>query len=89
MTDDVQKGNAPFDRLTGLCKQMTVPLDAEENRDVKAIVFLQDGENGGIQTHGYEGETDAIVDLFIHMKALFNAQGKDILFIPMTGPGVN
>ena len=89
MNDNVQKGNIPFDRLTGLCKEMTDVLDTGENADVKAIIFLQDGHNGGIQTHGYEEENEALVDLFIHMKALFNAQGKDVLFIPMTGPGVN
>ncbi len=83
MSNDTQKSEEPFDRLTGLCAEMTAAIDRPENSDVKVIVFLTDEEKSGIQTHGYESPTDAVADLFVHMKALFNADGKDLVFIPV------
>lgn len=40
----------PHDRLTRLCAVMTSALDndPEKTDDVKCIVFLQDGNRGGI-----------------------------------------
>ena len=73
---DAQMGDVPFDRLTNLTVEMTKPLEAPENSDVKGIVFLQDEHRGGIQMFGYEDATAAMVALFIHMKAIFEAQGK-------------
>jgi len=83
MSDDVRQSDEPFDRLTGLCAEMTAAIDRPENADVKVIVFLADDEKSGIQVHGYETPTEAVADLFIHMKAMFNAQGKDLVFIPV------
>lgn len=71
----------PVDRLTGLCAEMTEPLDREENGDVKAIVFLQDGERSGIVMHGYEDQVEGMADLFVHMKAIFQGMGRDLTFV--------
>jgi hypothetical protein len=58
---------------------MTDALDAHPERgDEKCIVFLQDGERGGLQLHGYEEDADAIGDLFVHLRALFEANGMDL-----------
>jgi hypothetical protein len=73
--------NQPFDRLTLLCAQMTSVLDGEENDDVRAIVFLDDGKRGGIQMHGYDNMNDGLVDLFMHIKVMFRSQGRDIEFV--------
>lgn len=74
----------PHDRLTRLCAAMTDALDAHpEHGDEKCIVFLQDGKRGGLQLHGYEDDTDAMVDLFLHLKALFEANGKTLMFAPL------
>jgi hypothetical protein len=81
MSDEVTTSSEPMDRLTRLCAEMTTVLNEPENADVKAIVFLEDGEKGGIQTHNYEDTTDALADLFIHMQAMFKAEGKDLQFI--------
>jgi hypothetical protein len=60
-------------------------LDAEAELDQapgerpKCIVFLQDSERGGLQLHGYEEDTDAIVDLFVHLRAIFRANGKELM----------
>lgn len=90
MTDEPTEpamSNEPFDRLTTLCQTMTDALDealaAEtgEHPPIRTIVFLEDDERAGIVTHGYEDSLDAMGSLFIHMKAIFQAHGKDLEFI--------
>lgn len=81
MSDDVRVSNTPIDRLTGLCARMTEVLEEPGNEDVKAIVFLQDGEHGGIQTEGYDNQMDAMVDLFVHLRAMLRSVGKDVTII--------
>lgn len=84
MTDDVTQSDKPTDRLTRLCDAMTETLDfhPEYNGSTdKCIIFLGDDDHGGIVMHGYEDPNEAIVDLFMHMKAMFRAQGKDIEFV--------
>lgn len=87
-----QVAHEPFDRLTGYCDNMTDLLDVlvaadqakdPEVKDVKAIVFLMDGEMGGIQTHGYENAAEATVDLFIHLKAIFRSRGQDLQVVAL------
>jgi hypothetical protein len=75
----------PHDRLTRLCAVMTDALDAdpEMTDDVNAIVFLQDGDRGGIQLHGYDDDVEAMVDLLWHVRAIFRANGKDLHLVPM------
>lgn len=85
--DSARKADQPFDRLTGLCKVMTDALDraveAEEGEHlpVRAIVFLEDDEKGGIVTSGYEDTIAAMAAVFVHIKAIFQAEGKDLDFI--------
>lgn len=96
MTDlHAQKADQPFDRLTRLCDVAThalddaVEIEAEEARGqegvnltpVKAIVFLEDDESAGIVIHGYDDSMDAMTALFLHMKAIFQANGKDLDFV--------
>jgi hypothetical protein len=79
----------PHDRLTRMCAAMTATLDAhpETSEDVKCIVFLQDGDRGGMQLHGYEEDSEAMVDLLMHLKAIFEANGQTLSFMPMPGRG--
>jgi len=88
--DDARNSDRPFNRLTRLCDVMTTALDeaieAEEPNDeqrgkVRTIVFLEDDGGAGIETFGYESSIDAMVSLFVHMKAVFQAEGKDLEFI--------
>jgi hypothetical protein len=64
---------------------MTTALKVQEgfSEDVKAVVMLQDDKRGGIQLFNYEDETEAMVDLFMHLRAIFRAQGKDLMFAPI------
>jgi hypothetical protein len=84
---DVKRTGEPHDRLTELCATMTDALDGElePGEDVKAVVMLQDGERGGLQMHGYDDDTDAIVDVFLHLRAIFEAQGKTLMISPVLG----
>ena len=83
----------PHDRLTRLCAAMTDALEAHAERgDEKCIIFLQDRERGGLQLHGYEDDTEAMVDLLMHMRAIFRASGKELHIVPMgktPSPGAN
>jgi len=96
MTDmDVKQADQPFTRLTRLCQSMTDALDdaleaeREEHRGdpeanltpVKAIVFLEDDEKAGIQIRDYEDSVQAMAALFMHMKAIFQASGRDLEFV--------
>lgn len=86
------RSHEPHTRLTHLCAEMTKVLDREENADVKAIILLNDAENGGAQIHGYEegNDTQAVVDMFLHLQAIMRANGKDleIIAIPDSPQGL-
>lgn len=87
--DDVRRTEEPHDRLTELCAVMTDALDRalEPGEAPKCIVFLDDGDRGGLQLHGYDDDTDAIVDLLVHLRAIFRANGKELLIAPLGGDG--
>jgi hypothetical protein len=73
----------PHDRLTRICAAMTDALDAHPESDdtVRCAVFLDDGKRGGIQLHGYDDDIAAFVDIFLHLRAILRANGKDLDFI--------
>lgn len=72
----------PHDRLTQLCAKMRETLRAQpDTDDVRMIVFISDAEKSGIVADGYEDVTEAIAELFLHMKAIFQARGGDLGFI--------
>jgi hypothetical protein len=89
--DEVRKNKEPFDRLTELAEQITGALDDPEYSDVKCIVFLEDAKKGGVKMHGYDDPISAMAALFVHMKAVFAAEGKDLDFIaiPDTTEGIS
>jgi hypothetical protein len=75
----------PHDRLTRMCDAAIQAFEAHpEHRDGdKAIVFLDDGGRGGIVLHGYDSDVDAMADLLMHLKALFEANGRTLMVIPV------
>jgi hypothetical protein len=85
LAEEPFRSEEPVDRLTTLCDAMTTALKVQEgfSEDVKAVVMLQDDKRGGIQLFNYEDETEAMVDLFMHLRAIFRAQGKDLMFAPI------
>jgi len=89
---DVTRDEKPHTRLTRMCDTMTEALEAHpeyvEGED-KCIVFLDDGKNGGMVLHGYTDDTEAMVDLLLHLKALFKANGKELDFAFLNEHGVD
>lgn len=99
MTERPYVGHDPVDRLTHLCAAMTDHLDAmvatEQGLDpslpdVRCVVLISDPDRGGIVIHGYDDQNDALVDMFLHLKAMFAAQGKELHFagIPNSPEGL-
>ena len=80
-----KRTDEPHDRLTRMCEVMTEAFDADpEHRDGdKCIVFLDDGNWGGIQMHGYDDYADGMADLMRHVEAMFKANGLTMTFVPV------
>lgn len=76
MSEDIRESDVPFDRLTRLCDIMQESINSPENADVKGIIFLHDADSGGMVLMNYTDNSSALADLLVHMKALFNSQGK-------------
>ena len=92
MSDVTRTENSPHDRLTRLCEAMTDALEAHPERgEEKCIVFLDDAAGGGLTLHGYTDDTEAIVNLLGHLRAVFRANGKDleIIAIPNDASGIS
>lgn len=84
MSDTTRTEGEPHDRLTRLCAAMTDALDAHpEHGEEKCAIFLQDGDRAGLVLHGYDNDTEAVVDLFVHLRAIFHANGKELMFAPL------
>ena len=75
----------PHDRLTRICDRMTATFDMhpELHPSDKCMVFLDDGERGGLVLHGYDDDTEAMVNLLMHLRAMFRANGKDLEIITL------
>ena len=74
----------PYDRLSRLAAAMTDLLEADpEYQGETAVVMLSSAADGQCMTHlaGYEDETEAVVDMFIHLRAIVRATGRDLQFI--------
>ena len=87
---DVKRSESgPMDRLTRICDDMTKAFDEhpEHQEGDKCIVFLDDTKMGGIVIHGYEDQTAAMVDLLMHLKAMFASVDKrlDLMFMDEEG----
>lgn len=83
-----RKTDVPHDRLTRLCAVMTDALEADpEFQGEKAIVFIDSDVDGvgGLVLHGYDDDTDALAAIFMHLQAIFKANGKDLMFAPLPG----
>jgi hypothetical protein len=87
---DVKRSTGdPHDRLTRICATLTETLDEhpEALGTEKCIIFLNDEEKGGLVMHGYGDDLDAIADLMIHLKAIFEANGKQLGIMPIDETG--
>jgi hypothetical protein len=90
MTEEPHRTEEPHDRLTRICDAMTNTFDAhpEHQSDDKCIVFLDGDNRGGLVLHGYDDDMEAMVNLFMHLRAVFRANGKDLEIIALGDEGV-
>ena len=76
----------PHDRLTRMGAAMIEVFNTHEELGTtdRAIVFLKDHISGGIAIAGYDGDDkEAIMDLIVHLRAMFRANGHDLHFVPV------
>jgi hypothetical protein len=85
MANAQRSDDQPVNRLTRIGDRMTDALQADpEYQDGdKAIVMLNHGAGGGITLAGYDDDTSAMADLLIHLKAIFEANGKKFVIMPL------
>jgi len=81
------RSEQPGDRRTRLADAAGEAFYAHpEHRDGdRAIVYVMDADGGGIWIFGYDDnehiDVSAMVDLFMLLKAIANANGRDVEFI--------
>lgn len=86
---NVNRTEEPHDRLTRLAGVMTEALDAHpEHEAEKAVVFLQDGDRGGMCIHGYDDPREAVADVLVHLQALLASYGTDLQLMVLGEDGV-
>jgi len=79
--DDVKREHEPFTRLTSLGNEMCAALPD----DVKAIVLLTDKEMNGSTLANWDDDIEAVAHMFMHMKAIMKAAGKELKLITEEG----
>ena len=87
--------NHPHDPLTEIGGAMLETFNAQigDHSDVRAIVILRQGAQGGIAMSGYigdDGATQAVEDLIGHARAILRTLGMDlqVVHVPRGGKGV-
>ena len=88
---DAQISDEPQDRLTRICDEMSkVFHDHPEHRpEDKCVVFLNNGERGGLVLVDYDDHSEAMADLLMHLRAVFQASGKRLDFMFLGEDGVD
>lgn len=74
----------PHDRPTRLLNAALEAVKAHpEYTDEKLMLFLDSDEHGmgALVIDGYDDDAEAIANLFMHMRAIFRTQGKDMKLI--------
>lgn len=76
-----RRNTEPVDRLGRLAEAMSDALQAhpESTEGDKAVVMLV-AADGQALVHliGYDSDTDAVIDMFVHLRAVMRANGKDL-----------
>lgn len=92
-TDPPRAHTTPTDRLTRICDQMTTTFDLhpETQTGDRCMVFLDSDVDrmGGLVLHGYEDQRDALVNLLMHIRAMFRSMGKELDFMFLDEDGID
>lgn len=82
MSDVHRSEGEPHDRLTRIGNRIGLQLehDPEHVEGDRCVIFLSDGERA---VFGYDSDNEAIVDMLMHLKAVFAANGKTLVIAPL------
>jgi len=84
MPDAKRTEDEPHDRLTGLTVPMLEALrERADAAEVKCMIFLDGDGRGGLVLDGYDSDAEAMTNLIMHLKAIFEANGKTLVIAPL------
>jgi hypothetical protein len=89
MSDERRTEGEPHDRLTRICNVMSTAFEKhpEHRESDRCVIFLNSESRGGLVMVGYDDDAEALANVFGHLRAVFRANGKDLLFAPMPQAG--
>jgi len=76
----------PHDRLSRIADRLFDTLEHDpENEADKCVIFLTGETSNCSAIHGYQAgqEIDAMIDVFMHLRAVFRANGKELMLMPL------
>lgn len=78
----------PHNRQTRIANALLEAARAHpEYKDEKLMIFLDGGKTSAIGISGYDDDTEAMVNLFMHLRAMFAANDKELILAPLTKTG--
>lgn len=80
---DVRRSEEPHDRLTRLANSLLDHIPPDDH-DVGVIVLCTDENGGGLGASGHKDDAEAIAAMFFHLKAIFAANGQDLILQGLT-----
>jgi hypothetical protein len=94
----VKRSEDPHDRLTQICNDIAkkVSEHPQFSPDLRCIVMCVDDKGGGIGAFGYDvehegnvGDATVITDLFLSLRAMLRANGKELQVMAIGGTPEN
>ena len=88
---EVERTEGPHDRLTRMCDAALRAYEEhpEHGEQDRCIIFMDDGEEGGLVISGYDEDTEAMANLLRHLQAMFAASGMKLDLMSLDDDGVN
>jgi hypothetical protein len=84
---DAQRSETPAERLTRMADRLAAVLEADPEYEPgdQAVIMLSNAGLGrcGIGLFGYESDTEAMAAMLTHLKAIFEANGKQFEFLAL------
>lgn len=88
MADPIRTEGEPHDRLTTLAAAMLAALeDHPDYAGDRAVVMIDADGRGGIGAHGWDDDLDAAVAILMHVRAILQANGRDLAIIDLPARG--
>lgn len=78
------RSERPTDDLGELADYMLTMMEKIGGGEkMRAVVFLENDERCMTALHGWESDLDAAVAVLVHLKAVFEANGKTLMLMPL------